>query len=84
MANGYGLYDMAGNVSEWCNDWWSLSYYSSSPYANPTGPATSSYRVNRGGGWIYGALSLRSAGRYYYGPTYRNYGIGFRVLAVRP
>ena len=51
MANGYGLYDMAGGVYEWCNDWFDDAYYSSSPYDNPQGPATGTYRVLRGGTW---------------------------------
>jgi sulfatase modifying factor 1 len=80
-ANGFGLYDMAGNVWEWCNDRWSSSYYSSSPTNNPTGPITGSYRVIRGGIWTNNAYYCRVALRYYNYPSNRLSGfIGFRLV----
>jgi formylglycine-generating enzyme required for sulfatase activity len=84
MANGYGLYDMSGNMSEWCHDWYGSTYYSTSPPSNPTGPASGSGRVLRGGSWSTFTTFLRSATRINDDPTLRNADFGFRVLSVRP
>jgi formylglycine-generating enzyme len=78
--NGYGLYDMAGNVFEWCWDRWSTSYYASSPGMDPRGPATGSGRVDRGGGWYSFAILCRSAYRGYSYPTSGFSLIGFRSV----
>lgn len=84
-SNGYGLYDMAGNVSEWCNDRYDATYYNSSPGVNPTGPASGDGRVFRGGNWDRYAFQCRVASRndgneYGYAPGYSEGLSGFRVV----
>lgn len=77
-ASQYGALDMAGNVWEWANDWFDSTYYDVSPYENPSGPASGTYKVVRGGGFHNIWPALRVAYRTYYNPSSGNGSTGFR------
>jgi formylglycine-generating enzyme required for sulfatase activity len=79
-ANEYGIYDILGNVWEWCWDRYDASYYHRSPSVNPAGPNRGDSRVIRGGSYHSGASHLRSATRFWFDPELELPFIGFRVV----
>jgi formylglycine-generating enzyme required for sulfatase activity len=78
-ANAFGLYDMHGNVSEWCQDWFDEAYYRSGDNKDLEGPKSGGYRLCRGGSWNASAFWCRAASRFRVAPDLRYNFIGFRV-----
>jgi formylglycine-generating enzyme required for sulfatase activity len=83
-ANAWGLYDLHGNLWEWCADWFGEDYYRRSPARDPRGPDRGEVRVLRGGSWQNHARLCRSACRDQVGPGYRGFTVGFRVALSVP
>jgi formylglycine-generating enzyme required for sulfatase activity len=81
-ANPWGLYDMYGNVWQWCQDWFDKDYYEKSPTDEPVGPPGGAARVRRGGGWDSPPSHCRSAYREGIAPKDRSGGLGFRVCQI--
>lgn len=79
-AGPFGALDMAGNVSEWCQDFYDATYYRSSRGEDPPGPADGATRVVRGGNWFSRPGELRAANRFEFVPDYRGRGVGIRVV----
>jgi len=79
LPNRFGLYDLHGNVCEWCSDSYTSDYYKRSPVEDPRNADEAAHRVARGGSWDGFARGCRSAHRFRYAPDYRDINLGFRV-----
>jgi formylglycine-generating enzyme len=80
LNNRFGLFDMAGNVWEWCQDWYDYGYYENSPENSPAGPESGTLRILRGGSWYSSMHECRSSFRYKQQPDFRRSDTGFRVV----
>jgi len=81
--NAWGLYDMHGNVWEWCNDFYQVDYYQQSPKENPSGPKAGDTKVVRGGAWKFSAETCRSGYRYNENPGYADVCFGYDIYGFR-
>jgi formylglycine-generating enzyme required for sulfatase activity len=80
--NAWGLYDMHGNVNEWCQDWFADNYYANSPTEDPKGPIQGAERVLRGGAWNLNVAYCEAAYRTHHSPVSREMTVGFRVVVT--
>ncbi len=80
QANKFGLYDLSGNVDEWCSDWYLFDYYANAGYENPKGPEIADFKVYRGGSWYNSEKMLRVTNRRAVNPKSQKATIGFRVV----
>jgi formylglycine-generating enzyme required for sulfatase activity len=79
-ANAFGLFDMQGNASTWCMDWYASNYYAFSEFVDPQGPDVGAMRIVRGGNWQFYPAYCRSASRFTYEPSRREPFLGFRIV----
>ena len=83
QPNPWGLYDICGNVWQWCNDFYGVDYYGSAPKQDPRGPDSGENKVVRGGAWRFGAESCRSGYRYNENPGYADVCFGYDIYGFR-
>jgi formylglycine-generating enzyme required for sulfatase activity len=83
QPNAWGLFDICGNLWEWCNDFYSVDYYSKSPMTDPKGPDTGQTKVVRGGAWRFSAQRCRSGYRYNENPGYADVCFGYDIYGFR-
>jgi sulfatase modifying factor 1 len=83
QPNAWGLYDVCGNLWEWCNDFYKVDYYKESPPTDPKGPDTGQTKVVRGGAWRFSAERCRSAYRYNENPGYADVCFGYDIYGFR-
>ena len=83
QPNPWGLYDMCGNLWEWCNDFYKVDYYQESPPKDPRGPSEGQNKVVRGGAWRFGAENCRSGYRYNESPGYADVCFGYDIYGFR-